>query len=305
MTDRGAPVIILGAGGQDGHYLAEHHRRLGDAVLCFSRTARPDVEALDVADEEAITTLIRERRPRVVYQLAALSTTRHEALRENHAAIATGTLNVLEAAWTHSRETRVVAIGSALQFENRGEPIRESDPFVASSVYAVARIQAAYAARYYRSLGLRAYVGYLFHHESPLRGRRHMSARICAEVMAVVRGQSDSVAIGDPSVEKEWGYAGDVAAGLATLASQDRVFEAVVGTGRAYSLGAWTERCFAEVGLSAAGRVREVPGFRAEQKRTLSCPETLLGLGWSPKVGFDELAGKMMRRAMSESGGTS
>jgi GDPmannose 4,6-dehydratase len=303
MTEADGPIVIFGAAGQDGQYLTGYHRERGERVLGFSRRAGPGVDALDVSEGGGVAELVRATRPRILYQLAAASTTRHDALWANHAAIATGTLNVLEAALAHSPSTRVVVIGSALQFENRGEPIRETDPFAATSPYAVARIHAAFAARYYRSRGLRAYVGYLFHHESPLRRLSHLSARICADVAAIARGEgaAGSIEVGDSSVEKEWGFAGDVAVGLATLAGQDEIFEAVVGTGTAYSVATWIERCFAYVGISPAGRVREIPGFKAEYPRIVSSPDTLRGLGWAPRIELDELVAMMMRNALEVS----
>jgi GDPmannose 4,6-dehydratase len=298
LIDRDAPVVIFGAGGQDGRYLVEAHRRRGHRVLSFSRTARDGLSRLDVSDAGAVSDVIATLRPRVVYQLAAVSTTRHDAVWENHAAVVTGTLATLEAAWRHSRETAVVAVGSALQFQNRGVPIHETHPFEASSAYAVARIQAAYAARYYRTLGLRAYVAYLFHHESPERKPPHVSASICRDVAAIARGLADVVEIGDLTVEKEWGYAGDVAEGLAVLAEQTDAFEVVVGTGEVHTIEDWVERCFSHVGLSPAGRVRQREGFRTEYRRIVSQPDTLRRLGWSTRLGFDELAAKMMERAL-------
>jgi GDPmannose 4,6-dehydratase len=304
MSSERAAVVILGASGQDGPYLAAHHQQLGDRVLSFSRRAADPRERLDVSDRALVTELIRREKPGIVYQLAAVSTTRHEALWDNQAAIATGTLNVLEAVHHHSRATRVMVIGSALQFENKGEPIDETTAFEASSAYAVARIQAVYAARFYRSLGLKAYVGYLFHHDSPLRTPPHVSARICHDIAAIARGELEHLDVGDPTVEKEWGYAGDVAAGLAILVQQDEVFEAVVGTGEAHSIGEWVERCFASLALSSSGRVRAIPGFKAEYRRIVSRPDTLRSLAWSPRVGFEELASRMMTRAV-EMGGAS
>jgi len=297
------PVVIFGASGQDGHYLAALHRARGDRVLGFSVPAAPGVSALDVADRAAVTEVVRANRPAVIYQLAAASTTRHDAVWATHDSITTGTLAVLEAAFAHCPDARVVTIGSGLQFENRGQPIRETDPFAATSPYAVARIHSAYAARYYRSRGLRAYVAYLFHHESPLRPLPHLSARICHDVAAIARGHTPGgvLEVGDLSVEKEWGFAGDVAEALATLAAQDGAFEAVVGTGQAYSVATWVERCFAHVGLSSQGRVRGIPGFKAEYPRIVSAPDTLRGLGWAPRVDLDALVAMMMATALEVS----
>lgn len=291
------PVLVFGAAGQDGHYLRELHQRRGERVLAFSIPAAPGVSALDIGDTAAVGELIRREQPSIVYQLAAISTTRHDALWANHAAISTGTLNVLEAAWQHSRHTRVVVIGSALQFQNRGDPIHETDPFEARDAYSVSRIHTVYAARYFRSLGLRAYVAYLFHHESPLRLPPHVSARICQDVVAIEHGEKQILEIGDLSVEKEWGFAGDVAEAIAMLASQEAAFEAVIGTGRAYSIGEWARRCFSHAGLSAKDRVRQMEGFSAEYQRVVSRPTTMQQLGWAPKVDLDTLVDQMMRAA--------
>lgn len=301
------PVVVLGAAGQDGQYLVQLHRQGGDRVLAFSRRGGDGdgIRQLDVGDRAAVTEVVAAQRPAIVYQLAAASTTKHEALWDNQNAIVAGTLNLLEAVWSHSRETAVVIIGSALQFKNVGQPIRETDDFDASSAYALARIQAAYAARYYRSRGVRAYVAYLFHHESPWRRPPHVSARVCRDIAAVVRGDAAFVEIGDPAVQKEWAYAGDVAEGLRTLVAQAEVFEAVVGTGEEHSIGEWAERCFAHAGLPAEGKIRARDGFSSEYRRVVSAPDTLRRLGWSPRVGFDELARAMMRAAMGAEPGLS
>ena len=60
-----------------------------------------------------------------------------------------------------------------------------------------------------------------------------------------------------------------------------------------------TDRCFAAVGLHWRDHVRRKEGFRAEYPRLVSHPARLKGLGWSPHVGFDQLATMMMARARS------
>ncbi len=169
-------TIVFGANGQDGHYLVELLRRQDVEILGVSR-AGPWHHA-DVGDFSAVETLIRENEPDYIFHLAAQSTTSHEALFENHRTISTGTINVLEAAHRHCPEARVFITGSGVQFCNVGAALDENTPFEASSPYAIARIQSVFAARYYRSLGLRTYVGYLFHHESPRRPPKHLSRMI-------------------------------------------------------------------------------------------------------------------------------
>ncbi len=54
-----------------------------------------------------IENLIKREKPEYIFHLAANSTTRHDALFENHKTISTGTLNILESVKRHSPGSRV------------------------------------------------------------------------------------------------------------------------------------------------------------------------------------------------------
>lgn len=286
-------VIIFGANGQDGHYLADIYRRQGCEVLGISRTG--DGLRGDVASFELVEEVVRSRKPDLIFHLAATSTTRHEALFENHKTIATGTLNILEASYRWCPGCKIFLTGSGLQFANMGEPIHETDPFDASSAYAVERIHSVYSARYFRTLGVRVYVGYLFHHESPLRRPTHVSQKIVQAVKRIAAGSDEKLELGDISVEKEWAFAGDIAAGMAALVGQERLFEAVIGTGKTHTIENWLQMCFASIGEDWQNHVILREGFGAEYKRLVSNPETMHSLGWCPNVDFAELAELMLR----------
>ncbi|MGA2462861.1 MAG: GDP-mannose 4,6-dehydratase [Thermodesulfobacteriota bacterium] len=286
-------VIIFGANSQDGYYLADLYRRQGCDVLEISRTG--DWLQGDVASFEFVEELVRSRQPDVIFHLAAKSTTHHEALFENHKTIGTGTLNILEAVYRWHPGCKVFLTGSGLQFANRGEPIHETDPFDASSAYSVERIHSVYSARYFRTLGVRAYVGYLFHHESPPRKQTHVSQKIVKAVKRIAAGSDEKLDLGDISVEKEWAFAGDIAEGMAVLVGQDQVFEAVIGTGKTHTIEDWLKICFASVGRDWTNHITLRDGFTAEYKRLFSNPETMHSLGWRPKVDFAELAELMLR----------
>ena len=285
-------ALIFGANGQDGHYLSDLCKSQGITPIGVSRSG--DWVRGDVSIPDQVRDLIKRHTPAYIFHLAARSTTRHEALFENHETISTGTLNILESVRTIYPQARVFLAGSGLQFKNTGKPISEKDPFEASSAYAVARIQSVYAARYYRSLGVRVYVGYLFHHESPLRGPGHVSKMIALAAQRIAAGSSEILELGDITVEKEWTFAGDVAQAMLDLVRQDKVFEATIGSGGAYSIQNWLEQCFSVIGKDWKRHVRLKEGFVAEYPRLVSDPSTIRSLGWSPKVGFAELARMMM-----------
>jgi len=285
-------ALIFGVNGQDGHYLSSICKEQGINPIGVARSG-PALRA-DVSSFEQVCTLVRQYMPGYIYHIAASSTTRHDALFENHQTISTGTLNILESVRTYCPHAKVFLTGSGLQFVNAGNPISEDDPFEATSPYTVARIQSVYAGRYFRSLGIKVYVGYLFHHESSLRKPSHVSKMIALAAQRIASGSDERIELGDITVEKEWTFAGDVAQAIITLTSQDSVFEATIGSGSTYSIRDWLDQCFSLIGKDWKDYIRIREGFVPEYKKLVSNPSTINSLGWSPKVGFTELARMMM-----------
>lgn len=285
-------ALIFGANGQDGFYLNELCKAKGIKSIGLSRSG--DWMRGDVSNYEQVEQFIKEYKPTYVFHLAAKSTTRHDALFENHAAISTGTLNLLEAVYKYSPNSKVFITGSGVQFYNDGNPISEDTPFEASSTYAIARIQSVYAARYYRSLGIKAYVGYLFHHESPLRKPSHVSQKVVLAAKRIAEGADEKLQMGDISVEKEWTFAGDVAQGIMTLVEQENVFEAVIGSGKIHTIKDWIEVCFSILALDWRHYVEQTENFQTEYKRLVSNPALMHSLHWLPNIDLQQLAAMMI-----------
>lgn len=286
-------ALIFGANGQDGFYLELECKERGISAIPVSRTG--NCIHADVSSYHQVEKLISQYSPTHIFHLAANSSTRHDVLFENHKTICTGTLNILEVTRIHCPTAKVFITGSGVQFQNKGLPISENDPFEANSAYAIARIHSVYAARYYRSLGLRTYVGYLFHHESPHRKEQHVSKMIASAVRRIAKGSTEKIKVGDISVEKEWTFAGDVVKGILTLVDQDDVYEAVIGSGITYSIQRWLEECFGLIDQDWRDHVMQINGFISDYRRLVSSPMTIFRLGWQPVVGIDELANKMIR----------
>lgn len=290
-------ALIFGANGQDGYYLSKFLSERGIESVGVSRSAG-DIK-LDVGLYAPVRDLIQRMQPDLIFHLAANSTTSPGSAFENHETISTGCLNILDATWKFAQAARVFIAGSALQFQNRGEPIAEDQEFAATSLYAVARIQATFAARYYRSLGLKTYVGYLFHHESPLRRDTYISQKVAQAAARIKQGADTMLEIGDVTIEREWTFAGDTVRAIYELIVQDKFFEAVIGSGTTHSIQEWIEMCFGSTGLDWRAHVRATPGFKAEYRRLKSCPTRLNSLGWKPAVDFAELAQMMTRSCLS------
>ena len=288
-------AIIFGINGQDGYYLKEIFQKRKIEVIGVSRSSGDWIQG-DVSNFNFIENFIKSVKPDYIFHFAANSTTKHDALFENHETISTGTLNILESVKRHSPESRVFITGSGVQFENKGNPISETDSFEATSPYSIARIQSVYAARYFRSLGLKVYVGYLFHHESPLRKNNHVSKMIADAVKRIADGSNEKIPIGDITVKKEWAFAGDIAEGIFTLINQDKIFEACIGTGKAYSIQDWLEICFDRIRKDWKDYVNVRESFIPEYKILVSDPSTINSIGWLPKTTFENLCALMLER---------
>jgi len=285
-------AVIIGANGQDGYYLSRFLESINIKVIGVSRSG--NFLRTDITQLSDITDLIRTYRPDYIFHFAADSTTKHEVWRQNHEIICTGTLNILEAVRLLGTSTRVFLSGSGLQFKNEGKPIKETDPFEATSQYAVSRIHSVYAARYYRKLGIKAYVGYFFNHDSPLRSEKHVTKKITEAVKRIVKGSNEKLEIGDVSVKKEWAFAGDIVQAVWIIVQQDKIFEATIGTGKAYAIAEWLDACFSLVGKKWQNYVLLSDNFEPEFKILVSEPSLINSLGWNPKVSFTDLAAMML-----------
>lgn len=286
-------AIIFGAGGQDGYYLSALLQQKNYEVIGVSR--RGDFLKTAITDYASVEDLIKQYKPAFIFHLAANSTTRHSAMFENHATIATGTLNILEAVKNNLPSAKVFISGSGLQFINNNNPIKESDPFEARDAYSVSRIESVYAARYFRSLGIKAYVGYFFNHDSPLRTERHMTKKIAEAAKRIAAGSNEKIAIGDVEAVKEYTYAGDVVKGILTLIEQDEIGEANISSGKGYSIKQWLEQCFSIVNKDWNNYVTVNPEFVPDYKQLVSDPSVIFSLGWKPEMSFEELAQLMMQ----------
>jgi len=286
-------ALIFGSNGQDGKFLTDLLRRNNVEVIGISRSNAEIVGS--VADFALVGSIIKLHQPEYIFHFAANSTTRHTALFDNHSAISTGTLNVLEAVRLYSKHTRVFLSGSAMQFKNDGLPIDEHTEFEASSAYSVARIQSIYAGRYYRSnFGLQVYTGYFFNHDSELRSENHVNQKVAATVKRISQGSKEKLEIGNLEVLKEFNYAGDMVEAVWRLVNQEVIYEAVIGCAEVHSIKEWTEYCFKKRGLNWENHTIINKAFIPEYSILVSNPSLIKQVGWQPKLNFFELADLMM-----------
>jgi len=286
-------VIIFGSNGQDGYYLGKLLKGKRIDYIGISRS-NSDVNG-DVGDYEFVKKQIEQYKPTYVFHFAASSTTKHYALFENHQSISMGTINILESIRLICPESKVFITGSAMQFENKGFPIDEKTLFDPSSAYSIARIQSVFASRYYRKkFGLKIYIGYFFNHDSPFRTEQHVNQKIINAIKRIAAGSNEKLELGNIEVKKEFNYAADVVDAAWILINQNKIFEAVIGSGEAHSIREWLEYCFNKINKRWQDYVILNENYKCEYKILVSNPALINSLGWKQKVNFQELADLMI-----------
>lgn len=144
-----ARVLITGAAGFTGRWLARACTDAGDDVLGISRTIAQapcdawELTGLDLRDADAVRKLFRARTPEVVYHLAALSSVKRSwedpsaTVEEN----VTSAVNVLEALRLEAPGARTVWVSTCEVYGSPSSlPISEDAPLAPANPYAVSKL---------------------------------------------------------------------------------------------------------------------------------------------------------------------
>ena len=287
-------AVIFGSNGQDGYFLTKLLNI--NNVEVFDSSRNNSNYNGNIEDIKFVEKLIKKVKPNYIFHFAAHSTTSHNAIYENHSAIFTGTINILESSRKYSPNSKIFLSGSAMQFKNNELPINEKTSFEAKSPYAFSRIHSVYAGRYFREIyGMKIFIGYFFNHDSLLRSEKHINMKIAQFVTKISSGSEEKLVIGNIDVMKEYNYAEDMVEAVWYLINQEEHFEVVIGSGKAYSILDWTKSCFDKIDKKWEDYVVIDYNYKPEYKILVSNPELILSLGWKPKTDFNKLVNIMMR----------
>jgi GDPmannose 4,6-dehydratase len=332
MADSPRRAFITGITGQDGSYLAElllargyevHGlvRRsssigtwridhlLGDGRLPPDATPAADrpltLHSGDMADGSGLVRLIREVRPHEVYNLAAQSHVRESFDQPTYTAdvTAVGALRVLEAIRDFQESTgstvRFYQASSSEMFGKVEEsPQRETTRFHPRSPYGVAKAHAHWITVNYReSYGLHASCGILFNHESPRRGETFVTRKITRAATRIKLGLQEKLQLGNLDARRDWGFAGDFVEAMWLMLQQEHPEDYVVATGQTHAVRDFCELAFARLDLDYRDHVEIDPRLLRPAEVDLLLGDSTKArtrLGWSPKVGFEQLVAMMV-----------
>jgi len=307
-------ALITGITGQDGSYLADFLLTQGYRVVGMVRRSstenferiehlRGQVEICqaDLLDQLSLINLLRQTRPREVYNLASQSfvPTSFEQPVLTGEFTALGVTRMLEAVRLVDREIRFYQASSSEMFGKVHEvPQTERTPLHPRSPYGVAKVYGHWITVNYReSYGLFACSGILFNHESPRRGKEFVTRKVTDGAARIKRGRLDKLPLGNLEARRDWGYAGDYVEAMWLMLNQDVPDDYVVASGETHSVQEFCEVAFARAGLSWRDHVTVDPRFvRPAEVDVLlgDAAKARARLGWKPRVTFRELVEMMV-----------
>jgi GDPmannose 4,6-dehydratase len=138
---------------------------------------------------------------------------------------------------------------------------------------------------------VKASVGILFNHESPLRRPNFLSQKIIRGATAIARGQEEKLVLGDLSARTDWGYAPDFVDAMIRVVRSTPADDYVIATGETHSVEEFAEIAFDRLGLNWREHVVENPGLLTRRSITrIGNPSRLRErTGWRPRVSFAEM----------------
>lgn len=328
-------ALITGITGQDGSYLAEFLLSKGYEVHGIKRrSASPNEGRLDsianknlvlhygdMTDAVSLIKIVRDVQPDEVYNLAAMShvKTSFDVPEYTAQTDALGVLRLLEAIKILglAEKTKFYQASTSELFSGKEQgPQNETTAFCPQSPYGAAKLYGFHITRIYRnSYNMFACNGILFNHESPRRGENFVTRKITLAAARISLGLQEKLYLGNLNAKRDWGHASDYITAMWLMLQQEKPDDYVIATGEAHSVRDFCEIAFKKAGIELMwqGEGIEEKGMNKKTGRVIvevspeffrpAEVECLLGdgskakqgLGWSPKISFEELVEEMFQ----------
>jgi GDPmannose 4,6-dehydratase len=305
-------ALITGISGQDGWFLSRRLLALGQRVIGTSH--RPDspstleidgrtirIVPIDLGDMRSIDDVIRVHRPDDVYNLAA----RASSAQLFDDPLATADINGvavarwLEAIRQHSPGTRFCQASSGEVFAGAtASPQDEQTPRRPCNAYGAAKAFADHLVAAYRAThGLFACSAILYPHESPRRPPHFLVRKVAQAAARIAAGAQHTLALGDLSAVRDWGYAADYVEAMRLMLAAPRASDYVIASGVAHTVGEVCEVAFAHVGLDWRHHVVVDDQLKRSPdavRRVGNPARARAELGWRSTLDFAQLIGHLV-----------
>ncbi|WP_412472070.1 GDP-mannose 4,6-dehydratase [Halobacteriovorax sp. RT-1-4] len=241
-------VIITGVTGQDGSYLADLYVMRNYNVYGLTTSSNPkftgNIEHLEGKIKlltsnytiESLVGIFEEVKPDLVLNMAAqpLVQMSWSLISETLAATAVIPSNILEAIVKVDPKIKFFqASSSEIYGDSNGKVFTEDSPLAPRNPYGCAKAYAYNMVKAFRSeMGIFATNGVLFNHESSRRKDIFLSKKIIKNVIAIYKGESSVLELGNLFVERDWGHAKDYMSAVVALMDMEDSGDYLICSGK-------------------------------------------------------------------------
>ena len=311
VMDTPQRVLITGAGGFTGEYLAAHLREttaahvVGLDVAPAARTSRIDHVQCDLEDADRLARVVRDVRPDTVFHLVARARGTPEPLRRINVG---GFITLCRAlrAMRHAagRPMRVVTVGSAAEIGSAGfhsPPVDETVICRPETDYGRTKHEVTRLALAEPTDGpLQVVVARTFNLVGPGMSEQLSLGSFARQIAAVLRREAEAVHCGPLDARRDFVDVRDAVRAYAALATSGRAGHVYnVCTGRSHHIGDLLSRMIsfsgADVPVVAGPSARDKGPVDARGDPGKLCRET----GWWVSVSIERSLADLLQSALS------
>ncbi len=198
------------------------------------------IHKLNLIHEKPVFSLIKKLQPTQIYHLAATAavgssfSAETETLNNN----LNLQLNLLHAVLKFTPKCKILAIGSALEYQPQDEPLKETDPLGPVNPYAVSKVlQDMLAFSYAKTHNLQIIQVRPFNHIGERQNTGFVIADFASQIVKIEQGKQDKIAVGNLSSVRDFSDVKDIAKGYILLMEKGKIGETYnLGSGLGYSI---------------------------------------------------------------------
>ena len=303
-------ALITGVSGQDAAYLARHLLGMDYELTGSSRdTELPvyqnltrlgivqDIElvSMNLEDPASVASILKTKSYDEIYHLACQSSVGlsfEQPIGTINSGVM-GTLNLLEAVRTFQPAAKFYNASSSECFGESQMPSDSGSSLVPRSPYGIAKTAASHLARIYReAYSLFAVSGFMFNHESPLRGKRFVTTKIIDAAYKAAIGVDKKLVLSNTHVFRDWGWAPEYVQAMHQMLQQSQPLDVAIGTGKSSSLLDFVKYAYAYFELNYLDYlVVDERVLRPNEIRCNFCnvEEARLKIGWSANYNLPDV----------------
>lgn len=280
-------ILILGATGQDGSFMAKLMHRKNYQVHCVVRKSATgnlkNIKELinkknlfihhgDLLDLMSIEKIINKIKPHEIYNFADQDHVRWSFEIPSYSFDVTGSsvVKILEIVKNCSPKSKFFQPLSSNIFGNSTKKKQnENETFSPLSIYALGKVTAYYACQMYKAVyNLKIYNAIFYNHESEIRPEEYVTRKITKAAARIFYGKQKYLYLGDISAKIDWGYAKDYVKAAYKIMQLPNPDIFIIASGKSYSVEYFVKKSFQYVGLNYKKHLKINKKFLRPSKNT-------------------------------------